>query len=152
MTQEARLSAVLGFRDLVFVERYLRDSQGLWQAYAIDEAPRHPPGLGKAVNAALEAPWPDISPAWAELISPILKRTKMSSNRRFVTRSTRASVRLSDGLLTVTPWKPDGVGGYSGVLGGPSYELRDPTPSELGSSILRALVDSANFPDRPKQR
>lgn len=143
---------MVGYGERVFLQWEAKNAQGLRQVYAITETTQQPGGLGHDLKQALEAPWPDISPAPRDLVQRLAKMVGVSSYTRFVTRSAYVSVDRNGPLFEVVPWKPDGRPGYSGVWGGPRYELSDPSDAELGETVLRALRDSWKFPDRPKVR
>lgn len=152
VTEVLRTAAVVGFEERVFLQWESKNAQGLRQTYAITETTRQPATLGHDLKQAVDAPWPDISPAPMELIKALAKTAGVSSYTRFVTRSTYAGVMRDGRRFEVTPWKPNGRAGYNGVWGGPHYELTDPTDAQLGEAVLRALRDSLEFPDRPTLR
>lgn len=142
---------VFGFDSMVFLSHHRRADAGYWQAYNITEVPRDADGLGAALDRVLNEPWPDVFPGWRELMKPVLRRTKMSSERRFTSRCNCASVHVDGDQFRISPLKPDARPGYSGVAGAPAYELQSPTTRQIGSMILQALDDSAAFDRAPSR-
>ena len=146
---EPRTTAVVGCMERLFVYRECKSAEGWWMTYAIEEVSSEASAIGRAVQAALHDSWPDVHPSWETLVRTLLQTTGTSSYRRFVARSSYASVRLADQAIEVCPWVRDGRPGYSGAPEEFVRMLYQPTDQELGACVLAALRDSDDLAKWP---